>query len=109
MRFLIDAQLPNALASWLRERGHQAEHVLEVGLAQGKDNPVWRYAEQNGAVVVTKDEDFAEWVRRGRAGPAVVWLRIGNSSKRALLAWIEPLLPVIVRHLERGDRLVEVR
>ena len=84
-------------------------YVLDVGLAQSKDTPVWRYAEQTGAVIMTKDEDFAEWVRRGRPGPAVVWLRIGNSSKRALLTWLEPLLAAIVRQLEQGDRLVEVR
>ena len=109
MRFLVDTQLPKVLSFWLSERGHKAEHVLDVGLGQSNDTPVWRYAEQNGAVIITKDEDFAEWVRRGRPGPAVVWLRIGNSSKRALLAWLEPLLPAIVRQLELGDRLVEVR
>ncbi|HOY58634.1 MAG TPA: DUF5615 family PIN-like protein [Verrucomicrobiota bacterium] len=27
MRFLIDNQLPSALAHWLRERGHDAEHL----------------------------------------------------------------------------------
>ena len=109
MRFLVDTQLPRALAFWLSERGHPTEHVLDVGLGQSKDTPVWRYAQQHGAVVVTKDEDFAEWVRRGRPGPAVVWLRIGNSSKRALLAWLEPLWPAVVHQLEQGDRLVEVR
>jgi predicted nuclease of predicted toxin-antitoxin system len=109
VRFLVDTQLPKALSLWLSEHGHKAEHVLDVSLGQSKDTPVWRYAQQNGAVIVTKDEDFAEWVRRGRPGPAVVWLRIGNSSKRALLAWLEPLMPAIVRQLEQGDRLVEVR
>lgn len=109
MRFLIDNQLPSVLAKWLCERGHDAEHVVAVGLAQGKDTPVWRFAEQRGAVLITKDEDFAEWVRRGRPGPQVIWLRIGNSTKRELLAWLEPLLPAIVGQLEQGDRLVEVR
>jgi predicted nuclease of predicted toxin-antitoxin system len=109
VRFLIDNQLPSALAGWLRERGHEAEHVLTVGLAQGKDTPVWRYAQAQEAVVITKDEDFAEWVRRGRPGPRVVWLRIGNSTKRALFDWLEPLLPAIVRQLQQGDRLIEVR
>jgi predicted nuclease of predicted toxin-antitoxin system len=109
VRFLVDTQLPKALSGWLSGRGHPAEHVLDVGLGQSKDTPVWRYAHQNGAVIITKDEDFAERVRRGRAGPAIVWLRIGNSSKSALLRWLEPLLPAIVRHLEQGDRLVEVR
>ena len=109
MRFLVDTQLPAALARWLRERGHQAEHVLEVNLAQSKDTPIWWYAHEQGAVIVTKDEDFAEWVRRNRPGPPVVWLRIGNSSKRALFVWLEPLLPLIVMKLEQGERLVEVR
>lgn len=109
MRFLVDTQLPAALARWLREGGHQAEHVLEVNLAQSKDLLIWRYAQKHGAVIVSKDEDFAEWVRRGHPGPPVVWLRIGNSSKRALLAWLEPMLPLVVSKLEEGERLVEVR
>jgi len=109
VRFLIDNQLPSVLAGWLQERGHDAEHVLNVGLAQGKDTPIWRYAQEQQAVIVTKDEDFAEWVRRGRVGPQVVWLRFGNCTKRELFAWLEPLLPAIIRQLEQGDRLIEVR
>ncbi len=109
MRFLIDNQLPPALGNWLRERGHDAEHVLEVGLAQGKNTPVWRFADERGAVLISKDEDFAEWVRRGRSGPQVVWLRIGNSTKRELFSRLEPLLPAILRQLEQNERLVEVR
>ena len=109
MRFLIDTQLPNALADWLRDRGHQAEHVLEIGLAQSNDKDIWHYAQEHDAVIVTKDEDFAEWVRRGRPGPAVVWLRIGNSSNPALFVWLEPLLPAIVQQLQKGERLIETR
>jgi predicted nuclease of predicted toxin-antitoxin system len=109
VHFLIDNQLPSALAAWLCERGHDAEHVLNLGLAQAKDTPVWQYAQDHGAVLITKDEDFAEWVRRGRLGPQVVWLRIGNSTKNELFGWLDPLLPIILRQLEQGDRLIEVR
>ena len=109
MRFLVDTQLPNALANWLREQGYQAEHVLEIGLAQSKDRAIWQYAQEHEAVIVTKDEDFAEWVRRGRRGPAVIWLRIGNCSNPALRAWLEPLLPAVIRQLENGERLIEAR
>ena len=109
MRFLVDTQLPQALAGWLREHGHEAEHVLKIGLAQGKDMPIWRHAQEHGAVIMTKDEDFAEWVLRGRPGPAVVWLRIGNCSNRALRVWLDPMLPAIVRQLEQSDRLIEAR
>lgn len=109
MRFLVDNQLPAALAQWLRERGHVADHVLTLGLAQAKDTPVWRHAHEHGAVVITKDEDFAEWVRRGRPGPQVVWLRLGNSAKDELFHWLGPLWPLVVRQLEQGERLIEVR
>jgi predicted nuclease of predicted toxin-antitoxin system len=109
VRFLVDTQLPAALARWLREKGHQADHVLDVNLGQSKDTPIWQYAQEHGAVLVTKDEDFAEWVRRGRPGPSVVWLRVGNSSTRNRLLWLEQLLPLIVQQLEQNDRLIEVR
>lgn len=109
MRFLVDNQLPAALAGLLREQGHMAEHVTEIGLAQGKDNPIWQRAIETSAVIITKDEDFAEWVRRGRPGPAVVWLRVGNTSRRALLAWFTGVLPTVVKDLQNGERLVEVR
>ncbi len=33
MRFLVDAQLPPALALMLDEHGHVAEHVIDVGPA----------------------------------------------------------------------------
>lgn len=93
MRFLLDTQLPAALAKWLCQHDHLAEHVLDINLAQSSDAAVWQYAIRAGAVIVSKDEDFAEWVRRGRPGPAVVWFRIGNCSNRALQTWLEPLLP----------------
>ena len=109
MRFLVDNQLPAALAEWLRQQGHEAEHVLDVQLAQAKDNPIWQRAERHGAVIVSKDEDFAEWVRRGRPGPAVVWLRLGNSTRRELLTWISPRWPTVITRLQEGARLVEVR
>jgi len=108
VRFLVDTQLPAALARWLRERGHEADHVLEIGLARSKDAAVWRYAQEHRAVIITKDEDFAEWVRRGRPGPPVVWLRIGNSSKSVLLLWVEPLLPLILQKLAQNNRVSQM-
>ena len=109
MRFVVDTQLPQALAHWLRAQGHQAEHVLEIGLAQSKDKLIWNHAQQHRAVIITKDEDFAEWVRRGRPGPAVIWLRVGNCSNQSLRGWLAMLLPVIIRQLEQGERLIEAR
>lgn len=33
MRFLVDAQLPPALARWIAAQGHEARHVADLGMA----------------------------------------------------------------------------
>lgn len=108
MRFLIDTQLPKVLARRLEEAGHQAVHVLELSMAQCPDNDLWRYAEEHDTVIVTKDEDFAEWVLAGRLGSPVVWLRIGNCTNAELMAWLLPQWSHVTEALERGERLVEI-
>jgi predicted nuclease of predicted toxin-antitoxin system len=40
MRFLVDAQLPPALARWRAEQGHQAEHVADINLAAASDGTI---------------------------------------------------------------------
>lgn len=109
MRFVIDAQLPPALARLFEAHGHTAEHVADIGLRDADDSPIWAYALENQAVIVTKDEDFPHRLRQSRMAPVIVWLRIGNTSRRALLQWLDPLIPQIVQLIQNGDKLIEVR
>jgi len=60
-------------------------------------------------VILTKDEDFPHRMRQSKVGPVIVWLRIGNTSRRALLEWFEPLLPQLEALILEGERLIEVR
>ncbi|MFZ1575491.1 MAG: hypothetical protein WAT36_09735 [Chromatiaceae bacterium] len=41
-------------------------------------------------------------------GAAVVWVRIGHSTRRELLAWFVKLLPDIEHALTSGERLIEI-
>ncbi len=110
MRFLIDAQLPPVMARWLAEAGHEAEHLEDIGLRDAEDGAVWAHALKVGAVIVSKDEDFADRSIRAAGGPVIVWLRVGNASNRALRAWLEPRLPTVLEALATGrHRLIEVR
>ena len=84
MRFLIDAQLPPALARWLEQAGHEAKHVEEVGLREAEDAPIWRYALANQAVILTKDEDFAG---RAKQGLSRCCLPLCANSNRATVSW----------------------
>jgi len=45
----------------------------------------------------------------GGEAPAVVWVRIGNTRKTALLTWFEPLIGRIVELVESGQRVIELR
>jgi len=53
VRFLIDAQLPPALARHLVVAGHEAIHVADVGLQRADDRIVWKCAVDLGAALVS--------------------------------------------------------
>ena len=106
---IVDAQLPPSLAEALRQAGCEAVSVREIGLREAKDPAIWQYALQNNAAILTKDEDFAERCSRSRNSPVVVWLRIGNATNPMLLGWFLPMLPEVLKCIELGDRLIEVR
>jgi Domain of unknown function (DUF5615) len=69
VKILIDAQMPPALAGWLKEQGHEAQAVRDVGLREAEDGAIWTYAKQTGAVILTKDEDFAARSHQTPDGP----------------------------------------
>jgi predicted nuclease of predicted toxin-antitoxin system len=107
--FLIDAQLPPALARELNAAGHVALHVADAGLLYADDSTIWRHAIDIGATIITKDEDFAARWARGDRAAAIVWLRVGNTSRTALLTWFMPQMPHVVALLASGERLIELR
>ena len=107
MRFLVDAQLPTALARHIASLGHEAEHVADSARSRDTDQSLRAYAAQIGAVIVTKDEDFAVH-RLLNDGPAIVWVRVGNTRRAALLGRFTTEWPTIVAALERGETIVEL-
>jgi len=108
MKFIVDAQLPPALAQCLTRLGHEAEHVVNVGLLGADDRSIQQYADEHNLVVITKDEDFTANLFLQKNNPAVIWLRVGNCSNQALLNWFLPILPKILLRLQEGEKLIEV-
>jgi predicted nuclease of predicted toxin-antitoxin system len=109
VNFLIDAQLPPALAQWITRQGHSATHVFDIGLQTATDPVIWQRAWSEGTVIVSKDEDFVDhWLLSDQL-VRLVWIRKGNCSNRVLIAWIEPLWPDTLSRLEQGERVIELR
>ncbi len=38
----------------------------------------------------------------------VVWIRLGNTRREALLQWFEAMLPDVVSAVDRGDGFIEI-
>ncbi|WP_067784036.1 DUF5615 family PIN-like protein [Nocardia amikacinitolerans] len=99
MKFLVDAQLPPALARALASEGHDAVHVCDLDMTSASDPEVWNEGIRRGAAIVTKDEDF---ILLGRAKgdldrPTIVWIRIGNCAESRFSTACPRLLPALWR------------
>lgn len=109
MKFLVDNQLPVALARWLADIGEQAEHVLDLGLDQAADSEIWSLSIADGRIIVSKDADFLLLANRTGDTGRLLWIRVGNSRTQALLARFTATWPTIRAALVSGQRIVELQ
>ena len=108
MKFLIDNQLPPALARFISQNlGVQAYHVADLGLRDARDYEIWRYA-SSGLILVSKDEDFVRiWAHEPIT--RLLWVRLGNCRRTYLLEVFRRLWPKIIDQFAKGDQVVELR
>lgn len=80
-----------------------SEHV-ESNLGRGaSDDAIWKRAQENALLIVTKDEDFQRLsVWRG-APPKVVWIRSGNSSTDEVAKLLRSNRELIARFVEHEE------
>ena len=69
---------------------------------------VWTYASEADAILVSKDEDFANMALQLPTAK-LIWIRIGNCRKTVLLDLFGRMWPRIRQRLESGDRVIEIR
>ena len=58
MLWLLDQGIPRNAAVLLRDRGFDAIHVGDIGMASSSDPEIIRLAEKEDRVIVTMDADF---------------------------------------------------
>lgn len=109
MKFLIDNQLPKVLAEHLRARGQDCQHVLDAGLADASDTSIYRYAEAEERILISKDEDFLYLANQPKSKIKLVWVRLGNCRTTALLAAFDRFWPTLESFFASDERIVEIR
>ena len=62
LNILMDQNVPVAAVDWLRSQrpGWTVRHVNELGFAGRDDAFLFQWAQQEAAIVITYDEDFAD-------------------------------------------------
>ena len=105
----VDAQLPSALARWLRDLGEsQAVHVEDLGLLRAEDPEIFERARRAKAVVITKDSDFVQIQERRGAPPRIIWVTCGNCTNPFLRELMTQSWPWAKQLLAAGEVLVEI-
>ena len=77
MRFLADAGISPRTIEFLKQLGHEAEHVRTLGMQRASDNEIVQHAQATQSVVLTFDLDFGEILALGVLDrPSVILLRL---------------------------------
>lgn len=85
--FLIDQQLPHALAVHLTSRGYDATHIKDYPSGRTlEDADVARIADVEGRIVVTKDDDFRVSHLLNRGPELLLHVTCGNIAISDLVA-----------------------
>lgn len=85
MKLLFDENLSPKLPRLLDGQFPDSVHVRDCGLKGRSDQAVWEYARAHGFTLVSKDGDFYQRNLLFGAPPKLVWLCVGNCTRRQLL------------------------
>jgi len=107
MKFLVDAQLPPTLAEWLKTKGFDAIHPIEVegGLSM-TDTQLWKIELSEQRIIISKDRDFRERALL-KSPPKVVHIMVGNCSNADLFLRLEKVWTNVIEVL-KGEVKVAV-
>lgn len=88
-RFLLDENLSEAVLGPIDTDYPGSGHVRRLLEAGASDEKVWRYARDNGFVLVTRDQDFERLCTLRGAPPKVIWLCDHNVSNTDVIDLLE--------------------
>src|SRR5688572_19092201 len=104
MKFLIDAQLPKSLATFLREKGFDAIHTIELPNGNATtDAEINQISISERRIVVTKDGDFFNIFAARKEPYKLLHVRTGNISNAKLFEIFEKNLEAMIGELTESN------
>ena len=80
MKLLFDQNLSPRLIEKLTDIFPNSTHVHLKGLDRATDDEVWKWAQEHGFTIVTKDADFNELSILRGFPPKIIWIRADNCT-----------------------------
>jgi predicted nuclease of predicted toxin-antitoxin system len=104
VKLLLDANLSPGVARLLKEVGHDAIHVADIGLLTATDPEILQTAAKEERILLTADSDFGALLALGSlASPSVLLLRSADHLRPNEQAELMAAnLPQIAEDLEKG-------
>jgi predicted nuclease of predicted toxin-antitoxin system len=119
MLLLIDENVPNSVALYFAERGHEVRYVRDILPARTQDPVIAEVGDRLSAIVVTWDKDFRKLVRRIPVGNRTAFRRLGRITFRCnevnglaqLRRWIDHIELLYQKAGEQADlrMIVEIQ
>lgn len=100
MRLLIDEHVPNSVALFFEERGHEVLQVRDVLPAGTADPVIATIGNRLSAVVVSFDKDFDAIISRVPEGNKTKFRKLGRISFRCKEARGRALVERYIDHIE---------
>ncbi len=109
MKFIVDAQLPLSLKSWLRKRGHDVIHTRDLPLENLTiDSIIIDLADKEHRIVISKDADFFKFHLLKGKPQRLLMITTGNIVNKELLKLFELNFMTIENHFQANAKLIEL-
>ena len=103
MKIIVDMNMSQRWAEFLKERGHDALHWLSIGNEDDGDDIIAAYCTDAKAVILSQDLDFSALLAwSGALGPSVVQVRSRNLRPEEIGHFVANAISRTEKQLSRG-------
>ena len=108
MKFLVDAQLPYRLATYIKKHDFDVIHTDDMqNRERTKDSEIIILADKENRIVVTKDLDFFDSHILKNTPAKLLWISTGNIKNKELIKLFKENFEEIIK-LFKSHNLVEL-
>lgn len=103
MKFLADMGISYTTIAWLKQSGHDALHVREVGMSSSPDSLILEKAKKENRIVLTCDLDFGALMASSKGKlPSVIIFRLDDETPQNINIRLNEVLTTASKKLDEG-------